>query len=807
MEDNRALFSRWRSEIEFAQKDKKYVTWLQESDKIGRRYRDERDDNTSIPLTSSRRFNMLWSNVQVLRPAVYAKMPQPVVQRRFLDRDPVARTASMVLERTVYFQMEASTYHETTNRAVLDYLLPGMGQAWVRYEPEFESAEIAADNEAVEAKEHAQEGKDEEDAEDVAQEGDGAPHERVAYERVAVDYVFFKDFLWSASRGWSDVRWVAKRSFLSRSEIAERFFDNDMEKAGKINLDWSSSRTAERSTYVADDDQSPEFVKKAAIWEIWNKPDRKVYFIAPGSGEDSGLLEVRPDPLKLKGFWPCPEPLFATQTNDTLIPVPDYHEYKDQAQEVDDLTDRIARITQAVKAAGVYDASFPALQRLLQQGQDNQLIPVDTWAAFAEKGGTPGAISLLPMKEIVDVLHTLFEARERQVAQANQITGISDIVRGQGEGGAKTATEQRIKGQFATLRLQDRQATVARFCRDLVRLIAEIASEHFSEASLLEMSGYRQIVQDDAQKAAASVPPPPQGAPPGMASPGQMAPPVGINGGPPMPPAGMMAPPDPMMLHQQQVAQARQQAEAKALEEFAAAIQLLRSDKLRGFRIDIETDSTIQIDAQADKESAIELVTATLQGLGNAGPIVMQAPELIEPIGDLLMFAFRRFRVGRQIEGTLEAALDKIEERMKGPKPPSPEQVKAQTEQKQAEMEMAAEQQRQQAETQRAVMEFQANQAKMQEERAADQQEFEARMAEMAMEAERSREEHAFKMAELAAKIQAMEAKAILDERTAEIQAEATERQAELGAEADERKHELSMEAAEKKAEGNGDDA
>lgn len=788
-DESQAQFGRWKAELDHAQKDNKYTDWLTECDKITRRYRDQRDDTKTTTLTSNRRFNLFWSNVQTLMPAVYGKMPTPVVQRRFLDKDPVARTASMILERTVQFQMESSTFFESTKRATLDYFLPGMGAVWFRYEPEFESEEIAADNADVEAKEHAENGPDLEDAEDVEEEGDGAVHERVAYERIGVDYVYFKDFLWSAARCWADVRWVAKRSFLTHSEIAERFFDNDLEKAKQITLDWTADRMSERTAYTGGDEQNEAFVKKAAIWEIWNKPDRTVYFVAPGSPAPVGLLEKTVDPLKLQGFWPTVEPLFATQTNDTLIPVPDYHEYQDQAQELDDLTDRISRITAAVKAAGVYDASFPALQRLLQQGQDNQLIPVDQWAVFAEKGGMVGAISLLPMKEIMEVLIRLYEARAQVKNDAYEITGISDIVRGQGESGPKTATEQRIKGQFATLRLQDRQAAVARFCRDGVRLMAELISEHFSEESLLEMSGYRQIVQDEMATAAASVPQqqapqmPPQMGEPQMAS----TPALGMLG----------APPDPIQM-------ARSQAEQKALDEFAKAVELLRSDKLRGFRIDIETDSTIQVDGQADKEATTEMIGALFTGLQNAGPIIQAAPELLEPTGDTILFGLRRFRIGVSLEQKWSEAFEKLAERMKGPQPPSPEQIKAQAEIKKQEME-----------TQRTGLEFQAEQKKAQDQAALDQQkmglELQKLQAEMAADREKHQlemEKMRMQMAAIAQKTRADMAKtqmqAQTDERKAEIEGESMERQAALGAEADERKHELSMEAAEKKTEAAG---
>jgi hypothetical protein len=693
----REIFARWKAEIDFAQKDPKYVEWLTRSEKIVKRYRDERNEADQL----RRKMNILWSNVQTLMPAVYGKMPKPIVERRFMDRDPAARLASTILERVCSFQMEVGYFNQSVSKSVLDYLLPGMGQTWLRYEPQFEAAEEGYENERVEAEVKAE--SPNQTAEDIQEEGDGVPYQKLAYERVCVDYVFYVDFLWGAARCWQEVPWVARRSWQTHTEIAEKFYGGDMAKAKLITLDYTPQRMRNGDGTFAEGSLS--YFKKAEIWEIWNKADRTVYFIAPGT--PGVVLKETKDPvLKLEGFWPCPEPLFTTLTNDSLIPVPDYVEYQDQAQEIDDLTNRISKITTAIRANGVYDASVPALQRLLLEGTDNKLIPVDSWAAFAEKGGMAGAVDLLPMKEIAEVLIRLYEARAQVKNDLDQVTGMSDIVRGQASGGgAKTATEQRIKGQYAALRLQDRQDRVAEFCRSTLRIQAEIIAEMFSPQSLMQMSGVDQMMADAVQKAVAKVKPPQM--PPEMQQQLQSAPPE----------IQQQA----QMKLQQQFQQAQQQAAMQAQQEeqakFDKALEILRSDKLRGFRVDIETDSTLQADAEADKMAATELFSATMQGINAIAPIVMQAPELVEPIGDMLLFTFRRFRVGRSMESGLEDALTKVKERLEeaaaNPQP-DPEQIKAQAEQQKQEAETQRQQQELQNDKERHQLEMQALEAKTQ---------------------------------------------------------------------------------------------
>lgn len=758
------IWQRWKSELDFAQKDKKYVEWLNRSEKIVKRYRDERENPAAI---ARRRMNILWSNVETLRPAIYSKMPKPIVERRFMDRDPAARLASTVLERSLSVQMEAGYYHKSVGQAVLDHLLPGMGQVWLRYEPVIEQDAEAKENEAVES--------DEKTAEDIEEQGDGAPYEKLAYERVCVDYVYYRDFLWGPSRFWNEVPWVGRRCWLTLSEIAEKFYGGDMEKAKLITLDYTPNRSNDKSQ---QEDKSLSYFKKAEIWEIWNKADQTVYFIAPGT-PDVVLKKEKNPVLKLEGFWPCPRPLFATQTNETIVPVPDYVEYQDQAAELDDLTARIAALTTALRVNGVYDSSVPALARLLQDGQDNKLIPVDQWAQFAEKGGIPGAISLVPIKEIADVLIGLYQARSQVKADMFEVNGLSDIVRGQAEAGAKTATEQRIKGQFASMRLEERRSEVARFCRDTLAIMAEIISEMFSEDILLEMSGVGLMIQDDVRKAVEGVPPPQ----PPQQQPGQPVDPM----------QAQMMQQQAMMAYQQAQQQVAQAAQQKGMQEFQQALAILKSDKLRGFRVDIETDSTIAADAQADKQAATELITATLQGLTAAGEIVMQAPELMKPIGGMLMFAFRRFRVGRTLEASLEEALDQIDERIEAqkdqPPQPSPEQVKAQGEMEKMKMQAANDQQKHQ-------MEMDGKQADLQMDQQRNQMEIEKMRAELEIERERLNLERE----KLAVQERSMLMKAQVDANKTAMAADANAQSHQMAMEANTQKHELGLQTMEAKA-------
>lgn len=758
-----------------------FKDWETRCRKIIRRYRDERSQTTDGTVVGGARFNSLWANVQTLQPAIYIKPPKPVAERRFLDKDPLARLASMTLERSLEVQIEVGYLHPTMQKAVLDYLLVGRGTVWERYEPTYGEAVDIGDQGG------AQYGAGQ------ATEKPGEAPRPVTYEKSCSDYVAWDKFRHSPAAIWEDVWWVAKQEALTRKELRARFKEIDP-VSGKPIADLIPLQTGNKD---ATDDRNDKDKKKRQprgfIWEIWNKVDREVIFIAPDW--PNRALERRPDPLGLDSFWPCPKPLYATTTNDTLVPVPDYCEYQDQADELDDLTARIKALTDAVRVNGVYDASYPELKRILQEGVDNRMIGVKNYAEFAAKGGLEAAMDFVPLKDVVDALIRLYECRDRVKADMAEITGMSDIVRGQAQGAAKTATEQRIKGQFATLRLEDRKKEVARFACDDIRIKAEIISEQFSPEIIAQMTGMIPFIVDEMKSEAPPAPPPqPEQAPPGVSPP----PGVGAPGQPGMPSAaGMqpaMPPPD---------------FEALATQRFAEICKLLKDDKMRTFRIDIETDSTIEVDKQAAKDSVVELFTAIGGFLEKSIQVGQVMPQLTPALGQSILFAFRRFGAGRDVEGVWEQAIDKLTQMSKNPppKPPSPEEIKAQSEKQKAELNAASMQQKAELERQKAEQDIANQQAKAAIELQKGQNQLALDREKLQLERERmefERQKMGMQVQAEAQKAQiqteAAERDAAIDERAALRDEQLAERAAERDAEAGEQQFALSKKTAEFKA-------
>ncbi len=443
----------WKEQLDLATKAQR--NWVKRATKVVERYRDERTDIDKL----KSRFNILWSNVQVLEPALYGRDAKPEVSRRFDDSNPVARLASTILERALCYEVEQfPDFHNAMNAVVEDRLLGGRGTVWLRYEPVIVSEQLQPpDNAASETP---------------------ITVERIAEAHAPVDYVYWKDFNHSPARVWDEVWWVSRWVYMTKDEGKKRFgdkFDNvPLTEYKPDEEDKSQNKSADQN-----------FSMKAKIAEIWDKRTRKVCWIAEEYGQ---VLDEREDPLQLEGFFPCPKPLYATMTNGTLIPVPDYYEYEDQARELDTLTGRITNLVRAVKPTGVYNGEFKELSRLLTEGTDNKLFPVTNWMALAEKGGLKGAVEMLDISGVIQALGVCYNAREQVKQTIYEICGISDIIRGTSKA-EETLGAQQFKVQFGSMRLKNSQLDVARFASDIFQLKAQIMCRFYPKELLVAMSG------------------------------------------------------------------------------------------------------------------------------------------------------------------------------------------------------------------------------------------------------------------------------------------------------------------------------
>lgn len=82
---------------------------------------------------------------------------------------------------------------------------------------------------------------------------------------------------------------------------------------------------------------------------------------------------------------------------------------------------------------------------------------------------------------------------------------------------------------------------------------------------------------------------------------------------------------------------------------FEEAVELLRDDAMRTYRIDIETDSTIAVDENLEKEQRVEFLSAVGSFIQQAQMLAGAVPELTPTLGEMMLFGVRAFKSGRRL--------------------------------------------------------------------------------------------------------------------------------------------------------------
>ncbi len=597
-----AAFAYWETQERIAEKEER--AWIKRAREIVKRYRDERPQGGA----RMSRFNILWSNVQTLQPTLYARTPRPDVERRFHDQDPTGRLAAILIERCLAYAVDAFDFDAVMRAVVQDRLLPGRGVARVVYVPHFVEQTTRNQYSVIGNQKEEDTAASESDLITDHRLLTSEDHE-VIFEEVKAVYVFWEDYREGPARQWSEVPWVRYRAFLTRDELVGRF---GPEKGRKVNLDYTPRAGAD----PVKDDPPPDVFKKAIVHEVWDKARKRVVWYAPGTPDL--ILDTQDDPLRLPGFFPNPDPLLATTTNDKRIPVPDFVEYQDQAHELDLITARIDRLTRALKVSGIYPGEEKALlQQLIDDGSENRLIPVADWPAFVDKGSLANMIQWMPVQQIAETLIQLYNARDKVKAALYEVTGIGDIMRGM-TSPQETLGAQELKANFATRRIVPQQKEVARFARDLMRLMGAVIAEHFAAKTIAMIAGYPQLSADAGQATAGGL---------GIAVPN---------------PSAVVSP------------------LSSVLSPLFSALALIRQDGANGFRIEIEADSTIAPDEQAEKQARVEFLAQMVPLLEQVVPLAMGNPALASVCREITLFAARGFRIARTLEESLEQAFEAL---------------------------------------------------------------------------------------------------------------------------------------------------
>ena len=594
-------------------------------------------------------FQMFWANSEILKPSIYAKPPRPVVTPKFKDRRPVYQAASELAERCTIVSFDLGNIDGLMKLVRDDLALIDRGVAWCRYES-----------------------------------GKGSYY---GHEKVCIDFKMRRDFLHSIGRNWREVTWVAAASYLTRAEARKRFY-----RTSKDEYQQAEYKVDKEAREIGGADKR----ERAKFWEIWDRNSNRVYWVAQGC---EFILDEDDPHLELRNFFPCPEPSYGTCQRGSLVPVPDVLQYRDQLEELNLLTGRIHALSDALEVKGFYPSGGAEIAEAVQTAimtktPGRLLVPISNWAAF---GGSKEVIIWLPIDQIATTIQALVMLRKQVIEDIYQIMGISDIMRGATDP-SETLGAQQLKTQNGSTRTRDKQQELVRFARDLVEITLEIITQHFDAVTMIEMSQTQLPTQQIQARAAQDIfqqlEQLQQQQMQMQQQPAQLPPPEATGASttgsqpPPAPPAPGQ---DPQAQQLQQINSqmqdlGRQLQRLREQPTIEQVLHFLKDNRAKSFVLDIETDSTILADEQAEKQARTEFVGVLGQLLPQLSAMITAEPQTADFCGELLKFATAPFRAGRSLDGAIDELVEQMKAKGQQPHGQDPNagliqvaQIKAQT--------------------------------------------------------------------------------------------------------------------------------
>lgn len=551
--------------------------------------------------------DLFWASYEILKPAVYARAPQPVVSPLFKDNRQLFNLTAEALERCA-----VSTFKRTGINDVMlglrdDLIFTSRAAPWVRYETE-----------------------------------DGK-------KKVCIVHKDRRDFLHEPARNWSAVGWVAGGEWLTRKDMRKRFHKT----SGDAYKEASYTFRRERDENDHDLEKRASS-KKCKVWEVWHKADNKVYWVT--DGVDVLLDEGEPH-LDLADFFPCPKPAYATLQRRSLVPSPDYERYAIHFDKISELTRRIYALLDDVRMKGLIPAGGDvgdAVEELIRSDDDRLLIPVP--AASLLGNGATSFVMWLPLAELATAIQGLIDARNQLIQDFFQLSGISDIMRGATDAD-ETLGAQQLKSQYGSVRVRDKSAELQRVAADCVKIAAEIIADKFSQDDILEMSLLEIPTKAEIAKRVKEIEKAATEELEGLGKKAQEAAAKAQQGGQQVDPGQA----------QQQFQQAQQQVLAKYAPMLAEAEQqvpvedvmkLLRDDRARTFTFEIESSSTILIDELQEKQSRNEFMTVLTESISGLASIIAMGEPAVKLWGEATKFQLAPYRAGRQLEGAIDEFID-----------------------------------------------------------------------------------------------------------------------------------------------------
>jgi hypothetical protein len=446
-DDMEKLGQKWLERIRMS--EKREDKWMKDAEKAESIYLAGQGEGTDEP-----EFNILHSNVETIVPSIYNSTGRPDIRPRHNVKDDLAKLVSDVFERAINVMVDDSRMDAEIEASAQDIFVVGRGIVRVKFDADVTEQPVMMLDPMTGQPVPA-----------VGMDGQPITQPVVTNERVEYENVSWRDFRMGPAKRWKDVPWVAFRHCI------------DQESLEKLEDPALAELQADPENAVKSEDD-------VTVWEIWCKDTGRVYFIV---ADNHKVLSIKDDPLGLPGFFPCASPVQPITPTGKLVPVCPYRIYETLADELDTVTARIRGLTGILEAKGIFAGNQETLEKLAA-ADDGDLVAAADLENLLAMGGLEKAVMWWPIDRIIQVVRELNMQREQTKQAIYEITGISDIIRGQGAA-SETATAQQIKTQWGSLRINKMKRLIERQVRELFVLTTELISLHFSPETLQKLSG------------------------------------------------------------------------------------------------------------------------------------------------------------------------------------------------------------------------------------------------------------------------------------------------------------------------------
>ncbi len=390
-------------------------TWRKRAEALDKQYSLEE---------SKTRYNLLYSNTEVMLPVLFSNTPVPDCRPKALQPTPEDFALSNLCAQVLKSLIDPGTsgvppFSDVGEEVTRNALVTGLCSVRIR------------------------------------------EHDSPTGIRPFLESTIYDRFVWGYCRKWQDCPWIALGVDISLSDAKARY-PKKAEALKEIEGKDEGSSSEQTST---------GFI---TIWQVWDKAQRVVCEVA--DGVEQFLVDPVAPPVNYTGFYPVPAPLVFARKLREFVPVPLYDYYRGFAEELEEVTNRLTHVVKAIRVKGAASGTFAAdINRIFtDNGDENVLVPIGGALPLSPEGmqALDKQIWMMDLSKLMQVAVQLQSHRQSLITNIYEVCGLGDITRGSSRA-SESATAQGLKDKYYNLRTSRSQERVAVFVRDALRLLLE----------------------------------------------------------------------------------------------------------------------------------------------------------------------------------------------------------------------------------------------------------------------------------------------------------------------------------------------